>query len=70
MSNPAAKLRPFTDALRAKLATLAPLGCAIFDFPPGQWAPCDRFWRYSGNKLGMVFCVRNHRERTFVFRLE
>lgn len=70
MSTLTPKLKRFADAIRAKLRGLQPLGVAVFRFAAGEWQPTQRFWQYSAQQMGMVFSVRNHRESTYVFRIE
>lgn len=69
MSRAANKIKPFADAIRAKLRELAPLGCAVFSFRPGEWEPTARFWKYSADSMGFVLTVRNYNEATYVFRI-
>jgi len=70
MSTIAPKLKPFADAIRARIRELQPLGVAVFRFAAGEWEPTSRFWTYTGKSMGFVLSVRRHREATFVFRIE
>tara|TARA_R110000868_G_scaffold93805_2_gene259383 strand:+ start:5371 stop:5586 length:216 start_codon:yes stop_codon:yes gene_type:complete len=67
---PPLKLKPHADRIRAQLDALPCPGIAELQFEPGDWKPSSRFFAYHGAQTGRSFSVRNHRNRTFIFRLQ
>lgn len=63
------KLKPYADAIRARVRALQPLAGTVFTFAPGEWRPFRTFWVHVAESVGMELVIRNKNERTFVFRM-
>lgn len=63
------KIKPHADRVRAKLDALPCPGIAEIVFGPNDWKPTSRFYAYHGSKVGRAYSVRNHKHKTFIFRL-
>lgn len=63
------KLRPHSDFIRRQLEQLQPLQGLIVEFS-SDWRPCHTWYHDQGFPKGIVYAVRIHRGKTFVFRLE
>lgn len=64
------KIKPHADRIRAALADLPCPGIAELKFGPDDWQPTSRFYSYQGILTGRVYSVRNHKDKTFIFRLQ
>ena len=63
------KLKPYADAIRARVRALQPLAGTVFTFAAGEWRPHRTFWVHIAEAVGMELAIRNKDARTFVFRM-
>ena len=63
------KIKPHADRIRAILNALPCPGIAELKFAEGEWRPTVRFYSYEGDKQGRTYSVRQHNDKTYVFRL-
>jgi len=70
MNKRSLKIKPHADAIRAQLDAMPVPGILEVKFPCADWHPSHRFYCYHAEKTGRVYSVREHKNRTYVFRLE
>ena len=64
------KIKPHTDRIRAILDALPCPGIAEIKFAEGDWRPTSRFYSYEADRNGRYYSVRQHDNKTYVFRLK
>ena len=63
------KIKPHAERIRAILDAMPVPGIAELNIAPGDWKPSARFISYEGDKKGRSYSVRQHHDKTYVFRL-